>query len=256
LIIPNRDNAYLFGISRDEDKVSLLAWRAGVDWDWAGGFQSPDRITDLRVPVALTYTDDRGTNVHAFAVGKRDDGNYRLFQTHQVVGNDWSAWEDHGMPPDEPALPCEVPPSGMGGTQFVAGGPFTMTSACVWQDDQGLRINLFGHSDIVPNSHYPAVGSGSLVHFSWKGGDWRHGHWGWENTIRPDECRDVDSGARIATPFQTTSSAVYQGQTADGQARRGRVSVVGFTSPGRRGYVWEYALDAAVDQEFHWMKFG
>jgi hypothetical protein len=260
LVFPKTSNAYLFGVTAGKDNVQLLAYRPGAGWDFAGGFQGPDGTADLRAPVALFYGDDRGTNVHAFTVGRLGNGEYHLFQTHQLFGSDWEAWVDFGTPPGEPISVCQELPPDLGvdiRTQFLAGDPFTMTSACVWQDDQGLHIHLFGYSDIVPQFD-PRVGRGSLVHFSWKGGDWRNGHWSWETTTRPVECLNFNTSsgpARLPTTFQTTSSAVYQGQTRDGQARQ-RVSAVGFTSPGQQGTVWEFVMDTTVDQDFHWLQFA
>src|SRR5262249_40788982 len=138
-----------------------------------------------------------------------------------------------------------------------------MTSACVGQDDQGLHIHLFGHSDLlqpeglVGNYLAEGVGQGALVHFSWEGGDWLQGHWSWEPTTRPVECLNVgtDFGpARLQATFETTSSAIYLGKTQDGQTRR-RISAVGMTCPGsnNNGNVWEYVLDTALDQGFQWV---
>jgi hypothetical protein len=262
LIFPQPNHGYLFGVTAERDNIGLFAYQpSAADWDWAD-FHGPE-VTDLRAPVALTYSDDRGINVSVFTVGRLNNGEYHLFSIHQIFGNDWEAWQDYGAPPDEPASPCEdLPPTpDIIRTRFLSGEAFTMTSACVALDDQGLHIHLFGHSDIVPLAVDPraeggGVGRGALVHFSWEGGDWRNGSWGWEVTTRPVECLNVDTEfgpARLQTAFETTSSAVYQGRTQDGQTRR-RISAVGMTRPGNNnGNVWEYALDTALGQEFQWV---
>ena len=184
MVIPDTRNAYLFTADNGAE-LGLYALHGGAQWGWADNFRGPINVNDRRAPVALTYSDDRGVNVHVFTVARRNDGGYALFQTHQILGNDWEAWQDFGAPPNEPPLPCEAAEGAVGGiTGFVSGGAFKMTSACVWRDAEGLRIDLFGHSDFVLAKDVIAAaagytvsgaGFGSLVHFSWKGGDWQSG---------------------------------------------------------------------------------
>jgi hypothetical protein len=264
LIFPQPNHGYLFGVTAEKDNVLLFAYQpAAVDWGRADFPTVPDGVTDLRAPVALTYSDDRGVNVSVFTVGLRN-GKYHLFSIHQIFGHDWEGWQDYGAPPDEPVSPCEDLPStpDIIRTRFLSGDAFTMTSACVGIDDQGLHIHLFGHSDILgpeglgSNLLAEGVGQGALVHFSWEGGDFQSGNWSFEATTRPVECLNVPTAfgpATLQAAFETTSCAIYQGKTQNGQTRR-RISAVGVTRPGNNnGNVWEYALDTALGQGFQWL---
>jgi len=193
LVFPQPNHGYLFGVTAERDNIVLLAYQpTAADWNWAD-FHGPDGVTDLRAPVALTYEDKRGINVSVFTVGQLNNGEYHLFSVHQIFGKDWEGWQDYGRPPDEPPSPCEeLPTPDVMPTRFLSGEAFSMTSACVALDDQGLHIHLFGHSDIMPVGD-PSVegggaGSGALVHFSWEGGDWQTGSWAWQATTRPVEC--------------------------------------------------------------------
>jgi hypothetical protein len=243
LVFPDQQQGYLFAVTLDAADVRLFVRRGDGDWTWQD-FPSLAEfgVADLSAPVAL----NNGNDIHVFTSGRwAGDNAYHLFRAQRLNG-EWSDWRDCGLAPDEPIIAGERS-NVVRSTRFLSGGRFSMTSGCVWGDARGLRIDLFGHSDVA-YLPFLSAGSGSLVHYAYHGGQWS-----WQATTRPPVLLDVPGG-KLGVPFRTTSSAAY---TSFAPVQRHRVSVVGFTQPpvfdndGNQlgdggGDVWEYAFDTSI----------